>query len=174
MKLPPGLLFPCPSQPYFTCMLSPRKWSVTRIHFKCEPLCSCHQWDGKHSRPVCLNIIVCWWHCQFYSLWSFYIIEPWLQVAINHVTLGCGEWIFLLCSQDTVCTLYRLAPQQAFVKHNNTTVCWPVGVCFHQLVQWLSIHFLQIIPHRLSWIPPWHIICPSCNLMDFLSAIQGL
>lgn len=45
---------------------------------------------------------------------------------------------------------------------------------FHQLVQWPSVHFLHIIPHRLYHIPLCHVLCPTWKLTGSWSAIQGL
>jgi hypothetical protein len=40
----------------------------------------------------------------------------------------------------------------------------PLGACFLQLLQQIHICLLHIIPCRLSWILPWEIARPNCNL----------
>jgi hypothetical protein len=91
----------------FICAILLRKWSAIGNCFKCDPLRKWHQWYSKHSWSVCLDITLCRKRCHFLRL-----LEHWhhwtliIASSKSSLTLGSGEWNFLLFSQDPACTFH--------------------------------------------------------------------
>jgi hypothetical protein len=105
LKLFPGSLFLCLFWQCFFCILSTRKWSATRIGFKCDLVCSHHQWDGYVVGPsasASLYLMI-WWYCHLLQFPEHgYYGEPATAHHKSSVTLGCAEQILLLCIKQPV------------------------------------------------------------------------
>jgi hypothetical protein len=102
--------------PVFICTLSPQKWCATRVYFKHNIVCHCHQWDG-HGRTVSpshascrLLYIICHtglWRTDFPSLQlrpNVYISNA-CRVHIFPPTLALNKSTMPLSS---ICQVFRL------------------------------------------------------------------
>jgi hypothetical protein len=81
----PGLIFSRPAWECFLCAMSLRKWSTTRIGFKYDPVCNCHQQFGGRSWAVTTSLCVDEVAIH-YSSRSIVSIERRLQGAVNRLS----------------------------------------------------------------------------------------
>jgi hypothetical protein len=88
--------------------------------------------------------------------------EPPLSLRRNLLLCGYAAKLATQPYHAAYGAIFRLALCSRY--ELNTRAPRPAGVRLHQLLQQLNIRLPHIIPCRLSRIPPWEIVRPTCDL----------